>query len=249
MGIVRTVLLWLVSLATFSSTSVARAETWKIITLDWPPYTDQKLPDSGAAAKALRVAMKTVGIDIQFVFMPWSRGMYELQKAEYVGIFPSWRRNPKTDTKLSPSLFKSPIVFAFPKSKVRSWKTLQDFKGLRIGTVQDYDYPEEFIDLGKNHFFKLYEVTADEQNLFKVAYKRLDATIVDKVNAEYLIRIRNPDLAPLITIDPRVYRNADLYISLKADEHFEERFAKIKLALSHVNSQKIVDEAVKAIQH
>jgi ABC-type amino acid transport substrate-binding protein len=92
-------------------------------------------------------------------------------------------------------------------------------------------------------------VTADEQNLFKVAYKRLDATIVDKVNAEYLIRIRNPALAPLITIDPRVYRNADLYISLKADEHFEERFAKIKLALSHVNSQKIVDEAVKAILH
>jgi ABC-type amino acid transport substrate-binding protein len=93
----------------------------------------------------------------------------------------------------------------------------------------------------------LFEVTTDEQNLFKVAYKRLDAIIIDKANAEYLIRFRNPELESLITIDPKIYKNADLYVSMKVDKHFEERTRKLKVALAKVNSRKIVEEAVKEI--
>lgn len=225
----------------------AHAETWKIITLDWPPYTAQNMPGDGVAAQALKAAMKTVGVDVEFVFMPWTRGAYEVRKEEYVGIFPTWTDQIFENAKLSPPLFQSPIGFVHQRDNHHPWKALSDLRGLRIGTVQDYHYPEELTALGRSGVLKLSPVTSDEQNLFKVAYKRLDLTVVDLVNAKFLIESRYPDLKPLVAIDPKVYKNADLFIALKPDSKLSERILKIKKALRKVSQQKFIDKALKNI--
>jgi len=221
--------------------STSAAETWKVITLDWPPYTDEKAEERGAASKALKDALKTVGVNVEFVFMPWSRGIYEVTKEPYMGIFPVWNDGAHKEGKLSPALFESPIGFVFPKSKVLPWTKLEDFKGLDIGIVQSYEYPEEILNLGKSGIYNLKSVTSDEQNLHKVAYKRIDLTIVDLINARYLAEIRHPELKSLLSFDPKAYNKAKLYISLKNDKNFEERFKKLKEAFKNVQTQKIVD--------
>jgi polar amino acid transport system substrate-binding protein len=231
----------LISMLLSSLSSTCYAETWKIITLDWPPYTDEKDLESGAASKALKEALSTVGVNVEYVFMPWSRGIYEVKKSPYVGIFPVWNHGAHKEGKLSPALFESPIGFVFPKNKTKEWTKLEDFKGLDIGIVQSYEYPEEILALGKSGILNLQSVTSDEQNLHKVAYKRIDLTIVDLVNARYLTEIRHPELKPLLTFDPKAYNKAKLYISLKNDQNFEERFKKLKEAFKKVQTQKIID--------
>lgn len=235
----------LLGLAVFLNGATSKGETWKVITLDWPPYTDEHLPNKGVAAKALSETLKSVGITVEFVFMPWSRGIYEVKKPEYVGIFPSWTATGFKGARLSPSLFQSPIGFVFPSKAPVAWKTLQDLKGLRIGIVQDYHYPVEFVALGEKKFFKFFSEGTDEQNLFKVAYQRVDATIIDLVNARYIINTHPEDLKKLLTVDPKVYKNADLFIAMKDDAHFNGHFQKLKTALSKVSSQKIIDAEIK----
>ncbi|WP_413291564.1 substrate-binding periplasmic protein [Bdellovibrio sp. HCB337] len=231
----------------FLLSSLCHAETWKIITLDWPPYTNEKDAELGAASKALKEALHSVGINVEFVFMPWSRGIYEVKKADYVGIFPVWNGGAHKEGKLSPILFSSPIGFVYNKDEIHHWTKLEDFKGLNIGIVQSYEYPDEILDLGKKGVYHLQSVTSDEQNLHKVAYKRIDLTIVDLVNARYLTEVRHPELKPLLTFDPKIYQKADLFISLKNDKHFEERFKKLKEAFKKVKTQKIVDQYVLKI--
>lgn len=227
--------------------SLCHAETWKIITLDWPPYTTEKDEELGAACKALKEALRSVGVEVEFIFMPWARGIYEVKKSEYVGIFPVWNNGAHKEGKLSPMLFTSPIGFVYNKNATHAWTKLEDFKGLNIGIVQSYEYPEEILDLGKKDFFHLQTVTSDEQNLHKVAYKRIDLTIVDLVNARYLTEVRHPELKDLLSFDPKAYQKAGLYISLKNDSHYEERFKKLKEAFKKVKTQKVVDQYVLKI--
>jgi polar amino acid transport system substrate-binding protein len=225
----------------------AHAETWKIITLDWPPYTDEHLADKGVGAKALSEALKTVGVEVEFIFMPWARGAYEVKKEQYVGIFPSWTEYIFVGAKLSPPIFQSPIGFAYHRLTPHPWKTVREFKGLSMGIVQDYNYPGELVRLGEKGVYSLHTVSTDEQNLFKVAYKRIDVTVVDLVNARFLVSNRNPALKELVTIDPKVYQSANLYLALKDDAKFKARQEKLKQALRNVSAQKIVDKGIKEI--
>jgi polar amino acid transport system substrate-binding protein len=223
------------------------AETWKIVTVDWPPYSNDKVSDEGAACRAFAEAMKTVGVDIEYVFLPWTRGINDVQKPDYVGIFPAWDGDKIKGLKTSPALFSSPIVFVDNKEKIHKWNKITDFKGLNIGIADSYGYPPEFLELGKKGFYTLSVVATDEQNLRMLSYRRIDLTIVDLFNGLYLAEVRFPELKSKLYFDPLVYRNAPLYLSLKNDAHFTERIVKIKKALKNLPMQARVDELLKKI--
>jgi polar amino acid transport system substrate-binding protein len=231
----------------FFTAPSAFSETWKIITLDWPPYSLESSPDKGIGCQALKEVLKSVGVDIEFVFMPWSRGIYEVQKPEYAGLFPVWKNEGFRGGKNSPVLFKSPIVFAFNKEKIRPWKKLEDLKGLNIGIVENYGYPKEILDLGKQGVYKLQTVPTDEQNLRMLSFQRIDMTVVDLINARYMSEIKHPELQAKLFYDPQVYENADLFLAMKDDKNFKSYNEKIKAALKKYPMQKRIDELLKKI--
>jgi polar amino acid transport system substrate-binding protein len=226
----------------------ANAETWKIITLDWPPYTDESLPEYGAACQAFRETMASVGIQIEYTFMPWNRGIYEVNKKDFVGLFPVWKNNNYRGGKNSPALFSSPIAFVYNKDKILKWKKLDDLKGHPIGIVENYGYPPEILELGKKGVLTLKPVPTDEQNLRMLGVKRIDLTIVDLVNGRYLAEVRYPELRDKLYFDPTVYQKADLYLSLKDDATFKARTDKIAEALKKTPMQPRIDALLKPPQ-
>jgi polar amino acid transport system substrate-binding protein len=227
--------------------SNGRAETWKIVTLDWPPYTNEHAPEEGAAAVAFREAMKSVGIDIEYIYMPWSRGTYEVRKADYAGLFPVWKNESFRGGKNSVALFSSPIGFVQNKKNIHPWKSPKDFKGLDIGIVENYGYPTELLSLGKKGVYHLKPVASDEQNLRMVSFGRIDLTVVDLINARYLAEIRYPELQGKLYYDPVVYEKAELFMSIRDDAKFQFRAEKIKAALKKFPLQKRIDELLRQI--
>ncbi|MBC7372005.1 MAG: transporter substrate-binding domain-containing protein [Bdellovibrionaceae bacterium] len=224
------------------NTVASETETWKVITVDWPPYTTEGAADQGAAAKAFAEVMATVGVKIEYLFLPWTRGIKESQKKEFVGLYPVWDGNNFAGRKNSQLLFSSPIVFVHHKSKQYKWKTLNDFKGLSVGVVDGYGYPADILDFGRRGVYSLNVVGTDEQNLRMLNFKRIDVTVADLFNARYLTEIRFPELRENLVIDPKIYKKAGLYISLKNDSKYPERIAKIGMALKNLPMQARVDE-------
>ena len=69
----------------------AVAADYKLTSLDWPPYTNEKLPAQGASAAVVSEAFKAGGDAARIEFYPWSRAVHmaKTDKA-YVAYFPEY---------------------------------------------------------------------------------------------------------------------------------------------------------------
>lgn len=225
-------------------TASAWAEKWKIATLEWPPYTCLRCPDQGAGIKATREALKSVGIEVEFEFLPWVRAINEGGHPEYVGYFPAWPEEVKAEFKAGPALFTSPLGFIFQKDLKIDLKHISDLKGRIISGVSGYGYTDEFLKLAKENFFKWSLAYSDAQNIKSVANKRVEGAIIDKINAKYFFRNDFANESKVLVISDFVLANKNLLISLNK-HHVKSTLPKLTEAVKKVPTQKIVDEWLK----
>lgn len=218
-------------------------EKWKVTSLEWPPFTCEKCPEQGAGTKALKEALASVGIELEVVFLPWSRAIKEGADKSAVGYYPSWPEDVTGDFSGSPSVFKSPVGFIEPSGKPLNWSSLQDLKGKTVGVVQDYGNTKDFNAAAKAGVFKTEVVPSDDVNVKKVAAGRIDAAIIDINNAKWYLQTDLKDLAGKVTINGKILEEKDLLIALNT--HSKDKAAKLKEALGKVNTQKIVEEYLK----
>lgn len=223
-----------------------KAEKWKVTTLEWPPFTCEKCPDQGVGCKALRDALKSVGVDVEFVFLPWNRAVKEGGKAEFIGYYPAWPEDVVDGFLGSDPIFKSPLGFVEAKSKpLGRLQALKDLAGKNIGSVQGYGNTKEFNELVKKGLIKSDQATADDFNIKKVAAGRLDGAIVDTNVAKYMLQTDLKDVAGKIGINALVAENKDLLLVFNKVGDSKARNAKLVEALKKVNTQKIVDDGLK----
>lgn len=223
----------------FSLSSWA-GERWLITTLEWPPFSCEKCPEQGAGCKALKEAMKTVGVDVEFVFLPWTRAIKDGAEAKYVGYYPSWPEDVQSGFSPSQAVFKSPLGFIEPKGKALVWNKLADLKGKNIGTVQDYGNTKEFNQLVKDGVIKTEVVPSDDVNVKKVAGGRLDGAIIDINNAKWFLATDLKDLAGKVQINAKTVEDKDLLIAFNAGGAAKK--AKLEEALKKTDTAKIVAE-------
>lgn len=219
---------------------LAKAEKWVLTTLEWPPFTCEKCPEQGAGAKALREAMKSVGVEVEFVFLPWTRAIKEGASNKYVGYYPSWPEDVVAGFSGSASVFTSPLGLIEPKGKPLSWNTLADLKGKTIGSVQDYGNTKEFNQLVKDGTIKTEVVTSDDVNVKKVAGGRLDGAIIDINNAKWFLKTDMKDMADKVSVNAKNLEDKALLIAFNASGGAGAK--KLEEALKKVNTAKIVSE-------
>lgn len=219
------------------------AEKWKVTTLEWPPFTCEKCPEQGAGTKALREALASVGVELEIVFLPWSRAIKEGADKSAVGYYPSWPEDISGEFSPSPSVFKSPVGFIEPSGKPLAWTKLDDLKGKTIGVVQDYGNTKDFNAAAKAGVFKTEVVPSDDVNVKKVGAGRIDGAIIDINNAKWFLQTDMKDLAGKVSINSKILEDKDLLIALNS--HSKDKAAKLKEALGKVNTQKIVEEYLK----
>jgi polar amino acid transport system substrate-binding protein len=80
----------LIATAVLFSQVASAAETWKITSLDWQPFSGKALPEGGASIAVLRAALKAEGIELQVEFYPWTRAIETAKQPGYAGVYPSW---------------------------------------------------------------------------------------------------------------------------------------------------------------
>lgn len=218
----------------------AQAETWRINTLDWPPYTCARCPENGAAAKALRDSLKTVGVDVEFVFYTWGQAIQKSSDAAVVGYFPLWRESLKSGFQLSPPLFQSPLGFIEPRNKPLAWNSLMDLRGKKLGVTKDYGNTAEFNRLVKSGVIKVEVAVSDDINVLKVAEGKLDGALMDINNARYFLFTSQAGVLSKVRVNGKILEAKDLYLAVNHKN--AGKMDKIKTALKNLNFQRVVDE-------
>ncbi len=236
----------ILSLLLLFTTIQAHAEKWKMTTLEWPPFVCEKCPEMGAGAKALKEALKSEGIELELVILPWSRAIAEAADAKnYVGgyLYYPGEMDLSKGFVPSPAVFKSPVVMMEPAGKPLTWNKLSDLKGKSIGTCKDYNYGEEVMSLIKAGTLTVDEVASDDVNIKKIVGGRIAGALIDINVGKYLVQTDFAADAAKIQYNPKTIQNMDLLAGLNKEN--ASKMPKLLAALKKVNTQAIVDEYLK----
>ena len=176
-------LLLLISMTSFSSERVF------LTSLEWPPYSGEKLPQGGASVVIAKKAFEVMGYELVVDFYPWSRAVYSAKNptSKYIGYLPEYySESINKDFYFSDVIGSGPLGFVERKQNPVVWHKLEDLRSYTIGVVRDYVNTQAFDSAVAEGEQKVEAVTSDSQNILKVAGGRLPLAIVDHYVFDYL---------------------------------------------------------------
>lgn len=121
-------------------TTISHAEeVVKLTNGEWPPFTSKDLKHYGVYSHIVSEAFALEGVTVEYGFFPWARGYNYVKEGNWDGSV-TWAPTPdkEKDVWFSDQVFLHTKVFFHLKSFPFDWNTIEDLKGLQIGTTREY---------------------------------------------------------------------------------------------------------------
>lgn len=158
----------------------AIAETWKMTSLDWQPYSGSDMTNQGNSIQKLKTLLKTEGIDLLVEFYPWERSQMLAGTKDYVGYFPAWPEEVDTGFTASDPVDSSNIGILVNTDSTLVWKDIDTLvKNYKIGIISTYVYPELIEQAVKKYPANVDYSQTEGELMRKLSGKRFDAAITD----------------------------------------------------------------------
>ncbi|MDX5372019.1 MAG: transporter substrate-binding domain-containing protein [Pseudomonadaceae bacterium] len=156
----------------------------RLATLEYPPYSSESLPGGGSIVELTERAFATQGHRPRIDFLPWARVRAELRSGTYQGALALWPQEIKEERLIaSRPLFYSQLGLFARRQEPVSFASLADLRGRRVGIVRGYGYPPRILASG----IVVEEAVDDISNLRKLAARRFDLVLLERIVGEYLI--------------------------------------------------------------
>jgi polar amino acid transport system substrate-binding protein len=226
----------------------AQEKVVRIATLDWPPYTGKDLPEGGATTDVVRAAFEKVGYQVEVEYRPWKRAIDMAAKGtdDVIAYFPGYHCQHRGGFVASEPLGNGPLGLAEHVDAPITWSTLDDISDqqLKIGTVLGYANTDAFDAKVGTGYILAVPSNDDLTNLKKLAKRRIDAVVIDKLVLEYL-KATNASLsgsADKLQFDETPLEDKTLYLCLRADETGRTLKHIFNAGLEQIDSEAIVND-------
>lgn len=172
-----------------------RAETFRLTTLEWCPYTCPSLPGGGATTEILRTALGSQGHGLEVDILPWKRAVQLARRdPSLAGYYPEYS-SASLGSGISPPIGHGPLGIAERRDHPLRFQTVADLSGHRLGTVEGY-LNTPALDAGIASGLQPAESTvSDLSNLLKLGAGRIDGAVIDGRVMAYLMAF-DPALRP-----------------------------------------------------
>jgi len=219
-----------------------------LTSLDWPPYTGEKLKDQGPIAAVAKAAFKAAGMELKVEFFPWSRAVDTAKKnPSYFGYFPEYyAKSTEESFVFSNKLGEGPLGFVERADAPVAWETLTDLKGKAIGIVQDYVNTADFDRMAASGELTVDAVTDDLTNIRKVLAGRILLAVIDKNVLEYLLASEAEFAGSenKLQFNKKILENKELFICFRKDKDGERMLKAFNEGLAKVDAAKIAKDAM-----
>ncbi|WP_439820225.1 substrate-binding periplasmic protein [Pseudomonas sp. HLG18] len=191
----------------------ARGEKLRIVTEPWAPYVyeadGKKL---GLDFETTAIVFKRLGIDVEWQFLPWKRCLSMLETGQADGALDIFHSDERDATLLYPSEPLSDVEFVmfYANERPHPFRTLEDLKGLTVGTSPGYLYSPDF---SESPLFNREPAPTHEANFGKLVRGRIDLLITDRRVGQHLLdelNIRNQ-----ITENPTVISRQSQFLAVR----------------------------------
>ena len=228
--------------------SLADEKVVRVATLDWPPYTGKDLPKGGATADVVRAAFEKVGYQVEIEYRPWKRAIDMAKKGtdEVIAYFPGYHCHHQSGFVASEPIGKGPLGFAEHVDAPITWESLDDFgeQQMKIGTVLGYANTDEFDAKVGTGYILAVPSNDDLTNLKKLARKRIDAVVIDKLVLEYLKASETSlkDSADKLQFNARPLEDKTLFLCFRDDDGGRTTKHIFNAGLEQIDSDAMVDD-------
>ncbi|KAF1020633.1 MAG: putative amino-acid-binding protein YxeM [Pseudomonas sp.] len=204
----------LFTLAFFTCLSLsAHGEKLRIVTEPWAPYVyDDNGTMRGLDFETTVIVFQRLGIDVQWEFLPWKRCLAMLDQGQADGALDIFHSQERDATLLYPSepLSEVDFVLFYANERPHPFQTLDDLKGLTIGTSPGYLYGSEFSD---STLFTQEPAPTHEANFGKLLRGRIDLLITDRRVGQHVLK--ELGLAGQITQAPTVVSSQQQFLAVR----------------------------------
>lgn len=212
------------------------AEHITLVSSNYQPHYAAELPQQGAVTEVVRQAFALQGIQLNVVFMPFGRALYESKQGNYTGLIAAWYDDERVEHFLySQPMYANQIVLFKRRSmplEFRNFQQLADSR-YRLGVVQGYAQPEGLLRARLNTI----AVASDEQAFRMLALGRVDLVPADKLNGLYLLQTLLPEHAENIEYIEPVLEQRPMYLILsKQDPRSEELMERFNRGLQQLQA-------------
>jgi len=191
----------------------ARGEKLRIVTEPWAPYVYEENGTSlGLDYETTAIVFKRLGIDVEWQFLPWKRCLSMLEQGQADGALDIFHSDERDATLLYPSepLSQVEFVMFYANERPFPFRTLDDLKGLTIGTSPGYLYSKDF---SESTLFTREPAPTHEANFGKLVRGRIDLLITDRRVGQYLLDQLN--IRDKITENPTIISQQSQYLAVR----------------------------------
>ncbi|BDM64652.1 ABC transporter [Shewanella sp. NFH-SH190041] len=205
-----------VALLSCCVTFSVRGETLHLISILWPPYASQFLPEQGASVAVVKAAVRAMGHDVKVDFYPWRRAIKLASNptSRYLGILPVYDHH-RGQFLLSAPISYSPLGLIERRFHPISWLTAQDLRQYSLATVRN-DNNARVLDALLAPQQRLMIATSDLHNVKALASARIDAAVMDTRVFTYLLR--SPAVASFhdaLQVNKKLLANPGLHVAFQ----------------------------------
>lgn len=205
-------------------TPLSPKHTIRISAGEWPPFIGPNLENNGFIAEIIREVFATQGYQVTFHFLPWSRAYHEAKVGNYDATAIWMYDEERTkDFIYSDPVSNEEFVFFYHVDSEFDWHNIEDIKGMHLGGGLGYSYGEKLNELIENEEVKMSRVNKLQQNLLRLAHKRIDLLPEEIHVAYHMLKQQDPKIQRQITHHPMPFLlNANYLLIPKIGEKSPE---------------------------
>lgn len=227
------------------------AETLKIATGEYPPWTTESEPHHGYINQIVEQAFKLEGIEVEFHFMPWKRALEATRIGQYHASS-YWGESVERQEEfyLSDVLNTEPFVFFYRKSlSSLSWQSLSDLAPYAIGATRGYTYTEAFWTMANEDKLRISVVDDDMDNLQRLVDGQIDLFPISRATGQYLLEKHfTPEQSDSIDVHPQpINTNRDYILFSRNIPGNEQNVQAFNRGLAKLQQSDKIRQLRKAI--
>ena len=227
----------LIGLAVLYATVSAKAETWRISALEWPPYSSPQEKDGGSAVSALRASLAQIGVTLEIDYMSFPRAKALAKSGQYIGYFPAWPEEIIEGFKGSRPVMMSQVGVFHRENTIVTWHNTHDlFENYKVGYVTSFGYPTPVEDEIQHHATTATGVDTERDLVRMLAADRIDVALTDP--AVMLHVSEKMDVTGLVANKYILFRKP-LVVAFSGEWENVSRRARLNAVLPHFSRNQL----------
>ncbi|MDI4652225.1 MULTISPECIES: transporter substrate-binding domain-containing protein [Pseudoalteromonas] len=152
--------------SSFAVANTAYQETWKITSLEAPPYASSTMANGGDAIALLRDTLAKKSINLEVEYSPWQDAIKKARLSGYLGYYPAWLPEIVPGFIASPTILNSQLAVITTQSNPQDFENLEQlFNEHKVGVVEPYIYPGVVEQVIQSYAGNIVQ-TANDEELF-----------------------------------------------------------------------------------